>query len=93
MTIYALICKITLTVYNKEGSMTKDELLVELENIFDTDEGTLRPEDRLVDVEGWDSMSALSLIALFDSKLSKSIGATELSGFITVADILALAGL
>ena len=73
--------------------MNKEEMLRTLEDIFEMDEGELKGDEPLSAVEGWDSMAALSIIAMFDSKLSLSINAKELKNVQKVSDIIRLAGL
>lgn len=60
-----------------------------IEEAVDTDEGTLTPETVLDEVEGWDSIAALSLIAMLDDEFGRTITGKELKALETVADILA----
>lgn len=60
-----------------------------LEETLDTDEGALKPETVLDDLESWDSLAMLSLIAMLDEEFGKTITGKELKALNTVADILA----
>lgn len=60
-----------------------------IEEAIDTEEGALTPETVLDDVEGWDSIAMLSLIAMMDEEFHKTIPGKELKAFRTVKDILA----
>lgn len=59
-----------------------------LEEALDTDEGALSPETVLDDMESWDSLAMLSLIAMLDEEFGKTISGKELKSLKTVADIL-----
>lgn len=59
-----------------------------LEEMLELDEGTLRPDMPLTDVEEWDSVSALSLIVLLDETFEKEITGQQIKAFKTVGDIL-----
>jgi len=60
-----------------------------LEDVLDTDEGVLKPETVLDDLDSWDSLSRLSLIVMLDESFGKNISNEELKNLKTVADILA----
>lgn len=60
-----------------------------IEEALDVEEGSLTPETSLDDVEEWDSIAMLSLIAMLDDEFGKTISGKELKGLKSVADILA----
>lgn len=64
-----------------------EELLEMLEEVMDLDEGTLELNSELADIEEWDSLSKLSLMAEAKKKFGKKITADEMAGFVTVKDI------
>ena len=68
--------------------MTVDEKLHLLEEMLELERGTLTSEAVLADIRTWDSMAALSLIALMDDHFSKSLTGSQIAGFVTVQDIL-----
>ena len=60
-----------------------------IEEALDVEEGSLKPETPLDDVEEWDSIAMLSLIAMLDDEFGKTISGKELKALKTVADIRA----
>lgn len=69
--------------------MDLNKKLALIEEALDTEEGVLTPETPLDDVEEWDSITMLSLIAMLDDEFQKTISGKELKALKTVADILA----
>ncbi len=67
--------------------MKEQEMIVELEEIMDLDEGTLSMDSVLTDFEEWDSLSALSLIAMAKQKCGVVLMAENIQQFQTVKDI------
>ena len=68
--------------------MTNDKKLAVLEYILELDEGELKENTKLSELEGWDSMAKISLIALMDDEFGKAISSEHIRGFNTVQDIL-----
>lgn len=68
--------------------MTEKEKLAMLEEMLDLEEGVLTPDTLLDDLEEWDSIAIISLIALLDDEFNKTIKGTEVKEFKTVADVL-----
>lgn len=68
--------------------MDKQEKLAALEDIMELDEGTLKPEASLEDIEEWDSLSALSLVVLLGDEFNRKITGQQIRAFKTVQDIL-----
>lgn len=60
-----------------------------IEEALDVEEGSLTAETPLDDVEEWDSIAMLSLIAMLDDEFGKTITGKELRALKSVADILA----
>lgn len=73
----------------EDKRMELNKKLALIEEALDTEEGALRPETPLDDVEEWDSITMLSLIAMLDEEFGKTISGKELKALRTVADILA----
>jgi len=73
--------------------MTREAMIEELEDILMLDEGELELEKGLDGYEDWDSMSYLSLIALFDGKLGKKLDIATIKSFKTPQDIISFAEL
>ena len=60
-----------------------------IEEAMDTNEGELTAETVLDDVDGWDSIAALSLIGMLDEHVGKTITGAQIKELSTVSDILA----
>lgn len=68
----------------------KKELLICLDELFELTPGTLKGEELLVDLEAWDSLTVIGLIALVDEKLQKVLSPNTLIEAKTINDILGL---
>lgn len=68
--------------------MTDQEKINLLEETMELDAGTLHMDDILDDYPEWDSITALSFIALMDEKFHKTISGKEIKEFKTVADVI-----
>lgn len=64
------------------------ELLEMLEEVMDIDEGILETSTVLADLEEWDSLSKLSLMAEVKKNYQKKLSADEIKEFVTVQDII-----
>ena len=62
-----------------------DELFGKLAEILEVD--AVKPADVLRDFESWDSLAALSIIAMLDSSYGVRAGAEELKTLKTVGDL------
>ena len=67
--------------------MTVQEKLEVLEDILELDEGTLKVEDSLEDIDEWDSMSKLYLVTYVKKEMHKRLTVDEIKNFETVQDI------
>lgn len=67
--------------------MTVQEKLEVLEDILELDEGTLKVEDSLEDIDEWDSMSKLCLVTYVKKEMQKRLTVDEIKNFETVQDI------
>lgn len=72
--------------------MSINEKIALIENCMDFVEGSLKLEDELADYEEWDSLTALSIIALVDEKYDKTLTGEDLKKAKTVSDIIKLIG-
>jgi acyl carrier protein len=59
-----------------------------LEEILDLDQGSLELTTRLDSLRDWDSVAAISLIALVDEHFDKTITGAMIKEFKTVQDII-----
>lgn len=67
--------------------MSVKEKLEILEEIFEMDEGILKEDMVLEDIEEWDSMSKLYLVTYVKKNLKKRLTVDEVKKFVTVKDI------
>jgi acyl carrier protein len=63
------------------------EKLSILKDLLDVDQDILSEETVLDQLEEWDSIAAVSIIAMFDSLFGKEITPEEVKGFKTIKDI------
>ena len=68
--------------------MNEQEKLALLEDMLELDEGTLKPETNLDDIEEYDSMSKLSLIVLMQDEFGVKLTSDDVKSFETIEDIL-----
>lgn len=68
--------------------MTEMEKLELLEELMELDEGVLTKDTILDDLEEWDSLTKLSLMAAVKKNFSKNLTVSELKQFKSVGDIL-----
>lgn len=62
--------------------------LKKLEQLFEMQEGTLRPDTLLKDLEEWDSITRLSFVVMMEDDYGKMVTRTEVMNYKTVSDIL-----
>lgn len=67
--------------------MNVKQALEVLEEIFEADEGTIKADMVLEDIEEWDSMSKLYLMTYVKKNLKKRLTVEEIREFVTVQDI------
>ncbi len=67
----------------------KIELLSEM---FEMEEGELKTDTVLDDLDNWDSMMKLSLIVLVNDECGKKLAGQTIKGFKTVKDIMDFMG-
>lgn len=67
--------------------MTIKEKLNSLEELLDIEKDTLNEEIELKQVDQWDSMASISLIAMFDSDFGKILTPADVRGFTKIKDI------
>ena len=72
--------------------MELKEKIALLEETFDVDEGTLKPEMDLESIEEYDSMTKLSLIVMVEDEFGKKLTGEDIKQFKKVQDILNVMG-
>ena len=71
--------------------MTRNEFLLEMDEILNLPAGTLRGHEKLEEVENWDSTSLITFVALVESNSGVCISPGQIVNCATVADLLRLA--
>jgi acyl carrier protein len=71
--------------------MTRTEFLLEMDELLGLQSGTLRGDEKLEDLQNWDSTALIGMIALAESANDAQISPDEVVGCSTVADLLRLA--
>jgi len=71
--------------------MTREEFLLQMDEILDLQPGTLRGHEKLEDLKNWDSTALISLIVLADANNGVPIAPDRVVDCSTVADLLRLA--
>lgn len=69
--------------------MNVGEKLSLITKALDVEQGILKPDTKLMDLEEWDSLGVVSLIAMLDKHFSVRLHPKEIRVFVTVEDILA----
>lgn len=71
--------------------MTRDDFLLEMDEILGLRRGSLRGDERLDELQNWDSTALISLISLAESTNDTEISPEQVVDCVTVADLLRLA--
>lgn len=73
--------------------MTKKEFLELFKNQLQNSKEEVNEMTNFRNLEDWDSMASLLIIAMFDDDLNINLSAEDLSSCSTVGDLMKLAGL
>lgn len=68
--------------------MNDKEKLNRLEELLDLDTDTLSPDIELREMDQWDSMAVISVMAMYDEEFGKIVSASEVKQFKTIKDIM-----
>jgi acyl carrier protein len=71
--------------------MTREEFLSEMDEILGLRPGTLRGDEKLDELQNWDSAALVQLIVLAETTNNAQVSLDEVVGCSTVADLLRLA--
>ena len=72
--------------------MTRSEFLRALEGQLELPAGSLKGNQALTDIEGWDSLAAVMFIALADEKVGVTISGNQIANSKTMDELLSLLG-
>ncbi len=68
--------------------MSTQEKIALIEDMLEMDEGTIKEDMNLEDIEEWDSMAYLSFSVLVQDEFGRKVTATEIKNYKTVKDLL-----
>jgi len=71
--------------------MTREEFLMQMDEILGLRLGTLKGHEKLEDLKNWDSTALISLIVMAEESNGVPIAPDQVVGCSTVADLLRLA--
>jgi acyl carrier protein len=71
--------------------MDRNEFLLEMDQVLGLPLGTVRGDERLEDLENWDSMSLVTFIALAESNRGARVTPNQVVECATVQDLMRLA--
>jgi hypothetical protein len=78
-------------VDKNQKAMTREQFLLGMDEILGLRAGTLRGDEKLEDLENWDSTALIGLIVLAETNNCAEISPDQVVGCSTVADLLNLA--
>jgi acyl carrier protein len=78
-------------VAENRTAMTREEFLREMDEILGLRAGTLRGNEKLDELQNWDSTALVGLIVLAETTNDVQISPDQVVGCTTVADLLRLA--
>jgi hypothetical protein len=78
-------------VIENQKVMTREEFLLEMDEILGLRAGTLQGNEKLEELQNWDSTALVGLIVLAETANNTQISPDQVIGCTTVADLLRLA--
>jgi len=78
-------------VIENQKVMTREEFLLEMDEILGLRTGTLQGNEKLEELQNWDSTAMVGLIVLAETANNTQISPDQVIGCTTVADLLRLA--
>jgi acyl carrier protein len=78
-------------VPENQNAITRKEFLLEMDDILGLRAGTLRGDEKLDELQNWDSTALIGLIVLAETANNVYISPDQVVGCSTVADLLQLA--
>jgi len=71
--------------------MSPSDFYALLDDMLEFDPGTIKGDERLEDLDGWDSLAVISFIALVDEKFDTLVETDKLAAAESVSDLYDLA--
>lgn len=70
----------------------REKIIALIEQQLELPEGSVKPEQRIEDIDGWDSLAHVLIIGELEAQLGISIPLDEAIDIVTVEDLLKKAG-
>jgi acyl carrier protein len=67
--------------------MKLQEFVQNFADAIEIDTILIGPDTKFKDIDSWDSMAVLNIIAMVDDKYQKSIGSDEIEQSVTISDL------
>jgi acyl carrier protein len=71
--------------------MRRKEFLLSMDKLVELPRGTLKGDEKLNDLEQWNSLAIISFIALVDTNNRVKVSLGQIMSSVTVSDLLAVA--
>jgi len=78
-------------VHQERKPMSRQEFLLQMDEILGLNPGTLRGDEKLENLKNWDSTALISLLVVAEANNNVPIAPDQVVGCSTVADLLRLA--
>ena len=78
-------------MHENQKAMTREEFLLEMDEILGLRAGTLQGDEKLDELQNWDSTALISLIVFAETCNNAHISPDQVVGCSTVSDLLRLA--
>jgi acyl carrier protein len=75
----------------KDKKLTHGEFLMEMDEILGLPAGTIRGDEKLEELENWDSTALISFVVLAEAHSGANVSPDQIVACATVADLLRLA--
>ncbi len=72
--------------------MQKQDFLRAIDDVFNLEPGTVSADALLQQIDGWDSLTFMSLLMMIDRKCKASLSPADVLKCTTVADLIVLLG-
>ena len=72
--------------------MSREEFLLELDSVFELSAGTLKGQEKLEELEQWDSTAMMGFIALANTSNGARVSPRQIINCSTIADLMSIAG-
>jgi acyl carrier protein len=72
--------------------MTKQQFLALFEDVLEIEEGSLKGDEDLISLDGWDSLAVVTFIAMVDEHFEIAVSPAKIAKSRKVSDLITLLG-